>query len=103
MQSLDRRLSPAQLGSQHFDRFVKKHTETIEAHVLRLFARTIRGSFLIIFPREKGSAPLVRIPSLWAESGPSLRCLYLAIWKDEKNSFAQLEFLFSRAWEFQQQ
>jgi hypothetical protein len=29
--------------------------------------------------------------------------LYLAIWRDEANSFAQLVFLFSRAWEFQQQ
>jgi hypothetical protein len=29
--------------------------------------------------------------------------LYLATWKDEANSFAQLVFLFSRAWEFQQQ
>src|SRR6478672_5256470 len=28
------------------------------------------------FFREKGSAPLVRIPSLWVESGPSPRCLY---------------------------
>src|SRR4029453_14295207 len=52
---------------------------------------------------EKGSAPPVRIPSLWAESGPSPRCLFLAIWRNETNSFAQLGFLFSRTWEFQQQ
>jgi hypothetical protein len=29
--------------------------------------------------------------------------LYLAIWGDETNSFAQSAFLFSPAWEFQQQ
>jgi hypothetical protein len=29
--------------------------------------------------------------------------LYLATWWDETNSFAQLVFLFSQAWEFQQQ
>jgi hypothetical protein len=58
---------------------------------------------LLTFQREKGSALLVRIPALWAESGPSPRCLYLATWRDETNSFAQLVFLFSRAWEFQQQ
>jgi len=29
--------------------------------------------------------------------------LYLAIWRNETNSFAQLGFLFSRTWEFQQQ
>jgi hypothetical protein len=29
--------------------------------------------------------------------------LYLAIWRDEANSFAQWVFLFSRASEFQQQ
>ncbi len=52
--------------------------------------------------REKGSALLVRIPSLWAESGPSLRCLWLAIWRDETNSFAQLVFLFSQACAFPQ-
>jgi len=70
---------------------------------LRLFARTIRGSFFIIFPREKDSAPLVRIPSSWAESGLSRQCLYLATWKDETNFFAQLGFLFSQTSEFQQQ
>ena len=53
--------------------------------------------------REKGSAPLVRIPSLWAEPVPSLRCLYLAMWRDEANSFPQLVFSFSRACAFQQQ
>lgn len=51
----------------------------------------------------KGSAPPVRIPSLWAESAPSPRCSYFALWRDETNSFARLVFLFSRAWEFQQQ
>src|SRR4029077_20726964 len=55
----------------------------------------------VTFQTEKGS--LVRIPSLWAESGPSLRCLYLAIWRGEANSFPQLVFLFSRICEFQQQ
>jgi len=70
---------------------------------LQFFARAIRGSFLIIFRREKGSALLVRIPSLWAESGPAPLCLYPAIWKDETNSFAQPGFLFLRTWEFQQQ
>jgi len=53
--------------------------------------------------REKGSAPLVRIPSSWAEPGPSPRCPHLAIWTDEANSFPQLVFLFSQAWEFEQQ
>ena len=52
---------------------------------------------------EKGSALLVRIRSLWAESGPPRRRLYFAIWKDETNSFAQLGFLFSRALDLQQQ
>ena len=56
----------------------------------------------LIFPTEKSSALLVQIPSLWAESGPTPRCLYLVIWRDETNSFAQLVFLFSRACEFQQ-
>ena len=62
-----------------------------------------RGELLLIFQREKGSAPLVRIPSLWAESGPVPRCLYFAIRRGETNSFAQLVFLFLRAWEFRQQ
>src|SRR6476469_10499527 len=57
---------------------------------------------LLTFHGEKGSALLVRIPSLWAESGPSLRCLWLAIWRDETNSFAQPVFLFSRACAFPQ-
>ena len=57
----------------------------------------------LTFQREKGSALLVRIPSLWAGSDPSPQCLYLAIWRDEANSFAQLVFLFSRACEFQKQ
>jgi hypothetical protein len=47
--------------------------------------------------------PLVLIPSMWAESGPSPRCLYLAISRDEANSFAPLVFLFSLVWEFQEQ
>jgi hypothetical protein len=51
--------------------------------------------------REKGSAPLVRIPSLWAEPVPSLRCWYLAMWRDEANSFPQLVFSFSGACAFQ--
>src|SRR6478672_310892 len=53
--------------------------------------------------REKSSAPLVRIPSLWAEPVPSLRCWYLAMWRDEANSFPQLVFSFSRACAFPQQ
>ena len=53
--------------------------------------------------REKGSAPLVRIPSLWVESSPPPRCLYLSIWKGEANSFPQLLFSFSTACAFQQQ
>src|SRR6267378_2966514 len=57
----------------------------------------------LIFQQEKGSALLVRIPSLWAESVPSPRCLCLAIWRGEANSFPQMVFLFSRACEFQQQ
>jgi len=57
----------------------------------------------LTFQREKGSPLLVRIPSSWAESGPFPLCLYLAIWREETNSFAQLVFLFSRACEFQQQ
>ena len=53
--------------------------------------------------REKGSALLVRIPSLWAEPVPILRCSHLAMWRDERTSFAQSVFLFSRACAFQQQ
>ena len=45
---------------------------------------------------------LVRIPTMWVVSGPNPRCLYLAIWRDEENSFAQLVFLFSPVAEFQQ-
>jgi len=70
---------------------------------LQLFARTIRGAFLIIFRKEKGSALPVQIPSLWAESGPAPRCLSPAIWKEETNFFAQPVLLFSRIWEYQQQ
>src|SRR5512132_2864605 len=62
-----------------------------------------RRELPLIFQREKGSALLVRIPSLWAESGPSHRCLCFAIWTGQTNSFAQPVFLFSRVWEFQQQ
>ena len=57
----------------------------------------------LTFQREKGSVPLARIPSLWAESGLSRRCVYLAISRNLTNSFAQLVFLFSRVWEFQQE
>jgi hypothetical protein len=53
--------------------------------------------------REKGSALLVRIPSLWAELVPILRCSHRAMWRDETNSFARLVFLFSQVCEFQQQ
>ena len=71
---------------------------------LRALGPERRSAGVPTFPsEEKGSALLVRIPSLWAESGPSLRCLWLAIWRGETNSFAQLVFLFSRACEFQQQ
>lgn len=40
---------------------------------------------------------------MWAEWGPSPRYLYLAILRDQTNSFVQLVFLFSRVWESQQQ
>jgi hypothetical protein len=56
----------------------------------------------LIFQTEKGSAPLVQIPSLWAESDPSPLSLYFAIGKGQANS-ARLLFLYSRAWEFHQQ
>src|SRR5262249_34519724 len=61
------------------------------------------GAFLPLTLREKGSAALARTPSVWAESDRPLRCLYFAIWKDEKNFFAQLASRVSRPWEFQQQ
>ncbi len=47
--------------------------------------------------------PLVQIPSLWAESGPTLRCSHLATWRAETTSFAQWVFLFLRACAFQHQ
>src|SRR5215211_41801 len=52
---------------------------------------------------EKGSTPLARIPSVWAESAPSPRSLYLAVWRNETNSLAQRVFPFSPLGEFREQ
>jgi len=61
-----------------------------------------RGVATALF-REKDWAVLVRIPLSSVESGPTPRGLDLATWRGEANSFAQLVFLVSRAWVFQQQ
>src|SRR5262245_23640830 len=76
----------------------------LAAHGVQRTARPTpaRCEHPLIFRRETGSVPLVRIPSTWAESGPFRRRLYLATSRDETNSFAQLVFLFSPAWEFRQ-
>jgi hypothetical protein len=62
-----------------------------------------RRELTLTFQKEKASALLVPIPSLSAESVPTLQRSHVAISRDETNPFVQLVFLFSRVYEFQQQ
>jgi hypothetical protein len=68
----------------------------------RCAVRTPQRGAPTLVPEKVSQLPVL-IPSLWAESGPTPQCLCLAIGRDETNSFVQPVFLFSLAWEFQQQ